>query len=765
MSRCKQSGCPGSYDEDGYCDECGHKQAGAGAPPAPVTEGSTPSGPGGGRTSGRTTGRGRGASVLAALPVVPRRDPAGAVLPDPQVPEHRRFCGTCEQPVGRARDGRPGLVEGFCTNCRTPYGFRPSLPSGAVVAGRYEVLGAIAYGGLGWIYLARDRNVGDEVSDRWVVLKGLIDSGDPDATAAAITERRFLVEVDHPSIVKIYDFVSHPDPRSGDRVGYIVMEYVGGLSLRDIYLARPVAGGVRQPLPLTQVIAYALEILPALGYLHERELLYCDFKPDNALHTDQRVKLVDLGAVRRADDDVSAVWGTVGYQAPEVASAGPSVASDLYTVARSMAVLSFDFRGFTTTFADHLPDAASVPLLAREESYHRLLLRATDPDPARRFNSAAEMAEQLTGVLRQVLSAADGQPRPSVSSQFTGERRAFGTTAGVITAGSAPPAGPRELAAAPSVPSAPSASCAPSTPFAPSGPGRPDGAEVVAALPVPTVDPADPGAALLATMQTEDPQMLSAALSSVGSDGVEVALAVIRARITAGDLDGAAADLAAVADPDWRVDWYRGMAALAGGRPDDARAAFDAVYAALPGELAPQLALAAAAEAAGDADTALRHYAAVWRTDRAFVSAAFGVARILAERDDLPGAVATLDAVPDSSSHSVPAQVAAVRARLAAPVASLAEPDLLDVSARVERLGLDVERRARLTVETLRTALAWVQAGHTGTATVLTHRLADRDLRLGLEGALRVLAKVAPDREARYDLVDQANRIRPRTWL
>ncbi|MEU0557712.1 tetratricopeptide repeat protein [Dactylosporangium sp. NPDC006015] len=735
--RCTRAGCPGSYDEDGYCDECGHKQAGVTAPvTAPVTEASTPSAPS--SSSGRTTGRGRGAPVLAALPVVPRRDPAAAVLPDPQVPEHRRFCGNCEQPVGRARGDRPGLVEGFCTNCRTQYSFRPSLPPGAVVAGRYEVLGAIAYGGLGWIYLARDRNVGDEVSDRWVVLKGLIDSGDPDATAAAITERRFLVEVDHPSIVKIYDFVSHPDPRSGDRVGYIVMEYVGGLSLRDIFLARPVTGGVRQPLPLPQVIAYACEILPALGYLHERELLYCDFKPDNALHTDQRVKLVDLGAVRRVDDDVSAVWGTVGYQAPEVATAGPSVASDLYTVARAMAVLSFDFRGFTTTFVDRLPDPATVPLLSQQESYHRLLLRATDPEPGRRFGSAAEMAEQLTGVLRQVLSAADGQPRPAVSSQFTGERKAFGTAAGVVTAVST------------------------------SGDGL-DGAEVVAALPVPTVDPADPGAALLATMQTADPEMLQAALASAGADGVEVALAVVRARIAAGDLAGAAADLDtitdAITDADWRVDWYRGMAALAGGRPADARAAFDAVYAALPGELAPQLALAAAAEAGGDTDTALRLYAAVWRTDHAFVSAAFGVARILADRDDLAGAVAILDAVPDSSSHSVPAQVAAVRARLAAPADRLAEADLLDVSGRVERLGLDVERRARLTVEALRAALTWVQAGNAGTAAVLTHRLSERDLRLGLERAFRVLAKVAPDRDTRIDLVDQANRVRPRTWL
>jgi len=72
-----------------------------------------------------------------------------------------------------------------------------------VVGGQYEVVGCLAHGGLGWIYLARDRNV----SGRWVVLKGLLNSGDPDAYAAAISERQFLAEVEHPLIVEIYNFV------------------------------------------------------------------------------------------------------------------------------------------------------------------------------------------------------------------------------------------------------------------------------------------------------------------------------------------------------------------------------------------------------------------------------------------------------------------------------------------------------------------------------------------------------------------------------
>ena len=136
--------------------------------------------------------------------------------------------------------------------------------------------GCLAHGGLGWIYLARDR----KVADRWVVLKGLINTGDEDAMAAALAERRFLAEVEHPNIVKIHNFVEH----DGD--GYIVMEYVNGQSLRGMLEARRAANGDRpDPLPVDQAIAYVLEILPALGHLHDLGLLFCDFKPDNVIQT------------------------------------------------------------------------------------------------------------------------------------------------------------------------------------------------------------------------------------------------------------------------------------------------------------------------------------------------------------------------------------------------------------------------------------------------------------------------------------------------
>ncbi|MEU1024921.1 serine/threonine-protein kinase, partial [Streptomyces sp. NPDC005904] len=268
--------------------------------------------------------------------------------------------------------------------------------------------------GLGWVYLAVDR----AVSDRWVVLKGLLDTGDQDAMAAAISERRFLAEIEHSNIVRIYNFVEHLDQRTGSMDGYIVMEYVGGKSLKEIANGRRTPDGRRDPLPVEQACAYGIEALEALGHLHSRNLLYCDFKVDNAIQTEGQLKLIDMGAVRRMDDDESAIYGTVGYQAPEVAEAGPSVASDLYTVARTLAVLTFDFQGYTNVFVDCLPDPDTIEVFRTYESFYRLLVRATDPDPARRFASAQEMAEQLTGVLREVVALQTGTPRPSLSTLF-----------------------------------------------------------------------------------------------------------------------------------------------------------------------------------------------------------------------------------------------------------------------------------------------------------------------------------------------------------
>ena len=447
---CARPGCGGAV-EDGYCSVCGHAARTSAAVPTPEVAPTPrpgpvvppPSGPGpdghgvvdpdssvtqetgrvrvaGGDDPGRTAtgsggvpsvGRGHLGAGLVDIPTAPARDPLDAVLTDPGVPERKRFCANCGDPVGRTREGRPGRTDGWCPHCGSPYSFTPKLQPGDQVAGQYDVVGCLAHGGLGWVYLARDRNV----SDRWVVLKGLLDSQDRSAMAAAIAERRFLAEVRHPNIVDIYNFVQHGD------AGYIVMEYIGGESLREIrnrYRER-----FDGPMPVAQAVAFILEILPAFGYLHRRGLLYCDFKPDNVIQTEEQVKLIDLGGVRSIDDDDSDLYGTIGYQAPEVPAHGATVSSDLYTVARTLAVLAFDFAGFQDErrYATSLPPVQEVPAFSRYESFHLFMLKATAEDPRARFQSAADMADQLVGVLREVVAVDGATPAPAPSTLFSGE--------------------------------------------------------------------------------------------------------------------------------------------------------------------------------------------------------------------------------------------------------------------------------------------------------------------------------------------------------
>lgn len=702
----------------------------------------------GSRSRSRSSSARRIGGGLVEVPRVAYRDPASAIMANPEVPEGKRFCGNCQQPVGRGRDGAPGSPEGRCDNCGTAFSFRAKLHAGDLLGGQYEVLGALAHGGLGWIYLARDHNV----NGRWVVLKGLIDTGDEAAMAAAVAEKQFLSQVEHPNIVKIYNFVQHDDPDTGNQVGYIVMEYVGGESLRQIALAHKDSDGKVTSLPLARVLAYGLEVLPAIGYLHSVGLLYCDLKPDNVIQTDAQVKLIDLGAVRHVDDMTSPIFFTSGYAAPEIAGDGPSVASDIYTVGRTLAVLSFDFRGYTDEYRHSLPSAKQVPLFSLFGSYHRLLRRATHVDPDRRFGSAEDMADQLLGVLREVLSLGTREPRPGRSAVFGPEVRTFGAELTRPASGN------------------------------PTIPAPPEWAEIVSCLPVPQVDTDDPAAGLvggLASAVGSAPGELLEALRAAPQNSIEAKLWRARGLLELGELNQAARELAdaAMLDAqgqqvdlpfDWRISWYRGLLALAARNPRHARIAFDHVYDVVPGELAPKLALAVSAECCADYFAAARLYELVWRTDRSYVSAAFGLARTYLAQGDRSGALEVLESVPDRSSHYLAAQMAVIATRTAwTPPERLTERDLMDAGTRVERLNLDAERRARLAVQVLQAAVRWVKSGSPGAggngSRVLGNDLSERGLRFGLEGCYRQLARLAATAAERVELVDLANSVRPTT--
>jgi serine/threonine-protein kinase PknG len=633
-----------------------------------------------------------------------------------EVPEEKRYCAKCGNPVGRSREERAGRTSGFCPKCGEAFNFTPKLVKGDLVGGQYEVVGALAHGGLGWIYLAVDKNV----SDRWVVLKGLLNSGDEDALAAAVAERRFLAEVEHPNIVKIYNFVEH------DGAGYIVMEYVGGQSLKDMLKKRRTASGSPDPLPVDQALAFVLEIMPAFAYLHDRGLIFCDFKPDNVIQSGDQMRLIDLGGVVHVDDLDAAIYGTVGYQAPEMATEGPSVASDLFTIGRTLAVLTTDFRGYQSTFKDSLPDRGEFEVYRRFESFYRLLLRATRLAPAERFVDADEMSGQMLGVLRQVL-ATDGDPRPAPSRLFSGEMR---------------------------------------TDLKSDVPRWQD-------LPTPLVDLTDPAAAFVASVTVTDPAEVLTLLGTSPEDTIEVRLRALRAQIDLGERTGTfdeareARDELVVSDgADWRVAWYDGLLSLATGHLEYALQRFDAVYSALPGELAPQLAIGLTLELAGD-EAAAGYYDVVSRTDPAYTTAAAGLARCRLRAGDRSGAVEAYNRVPGTSSAYRTSQVGAVRALVQAhPSAAADITSLSAAAALIERLEIEAAQLAALRAELLEQALRSVTGGKALPAAVLgparNGEVRERDIRFALESAYREMAQAAHGPE-RIRLVDLANASRPRT--
>jgi len=757
---CRRSGCAGKI-EDGYCNLCGHAQVKSAAassaesarqPSPAATRGAASSGDPG-RDSGRsalsapsaiTTGTGSSpltrstggsrrtshassrstrkqlGAGLITLPDLPSIEPERAILLDPKVPERKRFCARCDAPLKREA--------GFCGKCGLKFSFVPSLKAGDLVAGQYSVRGPIAFGGLGWIYLAFDT-----LLSRYVVMKGLLNTQDASAAAAAVAERQFLAAVKHPNIVGIYNFVQV----AGE--GFIVMEYVGGKTLKQIRQERG-------PLPVAEAIAYIHRILPAFGYLHRQGLVYCDFKPDNAMLEKDDMKLIDLGGVRRIDDDKGDIYGTEGYSAPE-AGAGPTAASDLYTIGRTLAVLLTDIRGFSKEHRYSLPTPQEEPRFAEQESLYRFLLKATAQNADDRFESAEEMAEQLLGVLREVVAVESGSPRPGVSLYFGGDIMA-------LDSGS-------EME-----------------------PNLPDFRH----LPVPLLDMEDPGTQPVAgALAQAEPSRRVAALRFAAQQfpkSREARLRLAAALCEMGCLVEAAHLLKTLGEEDawdWRVLWFEARLRLAEGNPEAARKLFDQVYFDLPGEIAPKLALGLAAELSAELSgdrpanlaVAAQMYELVSRTDPSFVSAVFGLARVRARASERRQAVAALERIPASSAHYLRSRVEAARLLVAKDAGQAGQSgpsleDLASASALAESLPLEGMNKFTVACGILSAAvehsasLANQSGKGANQVKILGHPLEERYLRLGLESSYRSMARFATGDE-RIRLVDQANAVRPRT--
>jgi serine/threonine-protein kinase PknG len=474
--------------------------------------------------------------------------------------------------------------------------------------------------------------------------------------------------------------------------------------------------------------------------------VYNDLKPENIMVTEEQLKLIDLGAVSRIGS-YGFLYGTPGYQAPEIVRTGPTVATDIYTVGRTLAALTLEMRTRDGRYVDGLPE--DDPILAQYDSFGRLLRRAIDPDPRRRFVSAEEMSSQLLGVLREVVARDTGVPRAGLSTVFSPSRSTFGIDllvahTDVYLDGQVHS---EKLTAQ----------------------------DIVRALPVPMVDPADVGATVLsATMLSQPVQTLDSlraarhgTLESEGvdlSESVELPLMEVRALLDLGDVAKANRkldDLSERVGWRWRLVWFRAVAQLLSADYDTAIKHFTEVLDTLPGELAPKLALAATSELVGSAGDEV-FYKTVWNTDNGVISAGFGLARSQSSNGERDAAVKTLDQVPPTSRHFTTARLTSAVTLLSGRSGSeITEDQIRDAARRVEALPDTEPRVLQIRALVLGTAMDWLADNTASTNHILGFPFTEHGLQLGVEASLRGLARLAPSQAHRYALVDLANSVRP----
>ncbi|MGW7408504.1 tetratricopeptide repeat protein [Streptomyces sp. NPDC054833] len=765
MTSCTHAGCAGRLMLTGFCDTCGRKPGLIGElPPQPVPGDAGEPGQSGPEPPGHApvhavAGVGdldqHGLVVLPDVPV-----PAHPVVEEPRPPTGGRRCGAdgCTMMIGVGYGGQPARSSGRCPRCGTPYSFLPQLHPGQIVAGHYRILGCLARGGLGWIYLAEDTRA----EGHRVVLKGLINVHDALARRNAVEERRSLTALHHPDIVRIITYAEHEVPGQSP-TGYLVMDYIGGRSLQRLFDDEDAERLFKGRPRLDHVLTYGCKILGALQYMHERGLLYCDMKPANVIHFGRGIKVIDLGAVRAIGDRTSAYVYTSTFAPPqqEIEKRGWHVDSDLYTVGMTLQALARSAE----------PARGLAP-----DSFRRLIDRATHAEPRARFRSAAEMSRQLWEVLREFRSLRFGEQLPESSTRFRPTDASLDAGLGAIPSlahwTARPAARPGELDISP-----------------------PPAHEVAAALPQPVPDPADGAALLLDTFPPDAPDRVAEQWRRESRLGTpETALWLCRAYLRSGRqgdaeswLHEAEAQLGAQdAKYDWRIAWHRGVLHLSKDEVSHAGSCFEAVYRALPGEYVPKLALGYCAERLRESQAqrgtqgqrdprtarAMKFHEAVWQRDSAHAAAAFGLARghlASGRRDE---AVRVLDHVPSTSRHHDAARIAAVRIRtgtLDGRAPSVA--DLRDAVRRLPELRLDGgatdgESRARLVAEVRDNALGrrppqgWGPDFPTGT--VLGS--GDEDtLRALLEQSFRHLAGQARTADEHGRLLDLANAVRPMT--
>lgn len=303
---------------------------------------------------------------------------------------------------------------------------------GSILNGRYLIEREIARGGVGVVYLARDK----QLHSKPVVVKVLLEESNRDAWF----QRKFrqeieaLARIDHPGVVGLLDAQEMPDGRI-----YIVMQYVQGVNLRSLIKPRGI--------DLARTANIMGQVCHALNSAHEKGVLHRDLKPENIMiqapsTKEEYVKLIDFGIATVKDSQVSVdklktrVIGSFAYMAPEQFLGTPSAESDIYAlgvIAYEMITGERPFKA-NTSVETYEMQRAGVKVQPRElrpdltPKGQEVVLRALSFEAKARYDRAIDFGDELTEALtsRHAASQPSRPRRASSSGQRTavlGSRR------------------------------------------------------------------------------------------------------------------------------------------------------------------------------------------------------------------------------------------------------------------------------------------------------------------------------------------------------
>jgi len=295
---------------------------------------------------------------------------------------------------------------------------------GLTLDNRYFIEKELGRGGVGAVYLARDR----KLHDKAVVIKILLEKSLQNSWVVQKfqQEKEALARVDHPGVVGILDTGELPDGKP-----YLVMQFIDGVTLRS--LIRP------EGLVLDGAAELLKQIGRALSAAHDKGVLHRDLKPENIMLQrlgagEEQVKIIDFGIAKLKDSIVApstmtgATAGTVSYMAPEQLSGrAVSAATDIYALGAIAYEMVAGRKPFNPETGFELLEMQRGgvrvkpsdlrPSLSEEAS--QIILRALSFDPRERFQSARELGDALARTLASDTVTLDQRPPVQVQIPAT----------------------------------------------------------------------------------------------------------------------------------------------------------------------------------------------------------------------------------------------------------------------------------------------------------------------------------------------------------